>query len=120
MTGFEEIRLEEIEHLKYNFANGQESASLQEVPIDLEGTTEMEDAFGSAVHFESQEVMLNMAGRDQLTTACVWCGVEFNHDALDSEIQPDSVGFICPTCKVKISGEIDVLDNGSPVNPHPL
>ncbi|PON81911.1 TFIIH C1-like domain containing protein [Trema orientale] len=120
ITGFEELRLEEMEPFKYDFGNGQESASLREVPIDLEGTTEMEDAFGTSVHFESEEMMLNIAGRDQLTTACVWCGVEFNHDALDSEMQADSVGFICPTCKVKISGELNVLDNGSPVNPHPI
>lgn len=90
------------------------------MPIELEGTVEIEGAFGSSVHFGSEEVMLNMTGRDQLTSACVWCGVQFNHDALDSEIQSDSVGFMCPTCKLKISGEPNVLDNGSPVNPHPL
>ncbi|XP_062077098.1 uncharacterized protein LOC133781989 [Humulus lupulus] len=118
--GFEELRLEEIEPLQYSFVGGQDS-SLQEVPIDLEGAVEMEGAFGSSVHFESGEVMLNMTGtrRDQLT-ACVWCGVEFNHNTVDSEMQSDSVGFICPTCKVRISGEFNELDNGSPVNHHPL
>ncbi|KAF4373712.1 hypothetical protein G4B88_030055 [Cannabis sativa] len=120
VTGFEELRLEEIEPLQYSFTGDQDS-SLQEVPIELEGTVEIEGAFGSSVHFESEEVMLNMTGtrRHQLT-ACVWCGVEFNHNTLDSEMQSDSVGFICPSCKVKISGEFNELDNGSPVNPHPL
>lgn len=39
-----------------------------------------------------------MADGNHLTTNCVWCGVEFNLEAMDTEIQPDSVGFVCPTC----------------------
>ncbi|KAG5104494.1 hypothetical protein JHK82_041464 [Glycine max] len=51
---------------------------------------------------------------NQLTTVCVWCGIEFDHDAVNSEIQPDSVGFMCPASKAKISGQVNVLDCGSP------
>ncbi|KAG2703861.1 hypothetical protein I3760_06G156300 [Carya illinoinensis] len=120
VTGFEELGLDEIEPLKYSTGAGQESLSMQEVPIDLTYNAEMEGAYGSSVQFESEEVMLNMADRQQLTTACVWCGVEFNHDAVDAEIQPDSVGFMCPTCKAKISGQLNVLDGGSPLNSHRL
>lgn len=120
VTGFEELRLEEIEPLKYSFADGQESDSLQEVPIELANNADMEGAFGSSVQYESEEMMLDMAATHQLSTVCVWCGIEFNHEAVDSEIQSDSVGFICPTCKAKISGQVNVLDNGSPVNSHPL
>ncbi|GMN49473.1 hypothetical protein TIFTF001_018635 [Ficus carica] len=119
-TGFEELRLEEIEPLKYSFADGQESDSLQEVPIELANNAEMEAVFGSSVQFESEEVMLDLAARHQLSTVCVWCGFEFNHDIVDSEIQSDSVGFMCPTCKSKISGQVNVLENGSPANPHAL
>ncbi|KAM1242558.1 hypothetical protein ACFX2G_034902 [Malus domestica] len=108
-TGFEELRLEEIEPLKYGFPSGHESLTLHEVPMDLTNNAGMEKAFGSAVQFESEEAILSMAGRHQITTACVWCGVEFNHEAVDSEIQPDSVGFMCPTCKTKISGQLNVV-----------
>ena len=106
--------------MKYSFADGQESDSLQEVPIELANNAEMEAVFGSSVQFESEEVMLDLAARHQLSTVCVWCGFEFNHDAADPEIQSDSVGFMCPTCKSRISGQVNVLDNGSPVNPHAL
>ncbi|KAF5444185.1 hypothetical protein F2P56_036682 [Juglans regia] len=120
VTGFEELGLDEIEPLKYSTGTVQESLSMQEVPMDLTYNAEMEGVYGSSVQFESEEVMLNMADRQQLTTACVWCGVEFNHDDVDAEIQPDSVGFMCPTCKAKISGQLNVLDGGSPLNSHRL
>ncbi|KAM1233011.1 hypothetical protein EV1_002688 [Malus domestica] len=119
-TGFEELGLDEIEPLKYGFPSGQESITLQELPMDLTNTAEMEKAFGSSVQFESEEVMLSMAGGRHITTACVWCGVEFNHEGVDSEIQPDSVGFMCPTCKTKISGQLNVLDDDMPVNANPF
>lgn len=120
VTGFEELRLDEIEPLKYSSVTGQESLSIQEVPMDLTYNAEMEGAYGSSVQFESEEVMLNMAAGNQLTTVCVWCGVEFHHEAVDAEIQPDSVGFMCPTCKAKISGQLNVLDSDLPLNSHHL
>lgn len=109
--------MDEIEPLKYSTATGQESLSLQEVPMDLTYNVDMEREYGSSVQFESEEVMLNMGGRHQLTTVCVWCGVEFNHEAVDAELQPDSVGFMCPTCKAKISGQ---YISGSPMTSHRL
>jgi hypothetical protein len=53
--------------------------------------------------------MLNIDYKNQLTTACVWCGVQFNQDAVNSEIQSDSVGFMCPVYKAKIYGQIMCL-----------
>ena len=119
VIGLDTLRLEEIEPFKYGFGDGEESVDLQDVPIDLANSSEMESVFGSSVQFESEEVMLNMA-RDPLTTACVWCGIEFNHDDDDSEVQSDSVGFMCPSCKSKVTTQDDVLDNGSPADPRSL
>lgn len=120
ISGFEGLRVDDMDALKDNLESGQESLPLQEVPIDLTSNVEMEREFGSSIQYGSEEVMVEVDGRHQLTTVCVWCGVEFSHEAVDSEIQPDSVGFMCPTCKAKISGQIDVLDNGSPVHSHRL
>ena len=89
VNGFQELRLDETETLKCDFANGQHSLSLPQVPTDLANNTQMEGAYASSVQNESQE-----AGRNQITTVCVWCVVEFNYDAVDSEIQPNSVGFM--------------------------
>ena len=76
--------------------------------MGLENGATMEDGFDSSIGFEPEEVMLSMTGRHQLTTACVWCRVEFSHGAVESEMQSDSVGFMCPSCKSKISGEVNV------------
>ncbi|XP_024162283.1 uncharacterized protein LOC112169480 isoform X3 [Rosa chinensis] len=99
----EDLQQHEIEHLKHGSAAGQESFILEEVPIDMTNSSEMQKPVGSSVQFEPEEVMLNMAGSNQLTTACIWCGVDFKHEAVDYDVQPDSVGFMCPVCKAKIS-----------------
>lgn len=61
----------------------------------------------SAAVVEPEIFMLNSATRSQVTSACVWCRVEFEHEAIDSKIQSDSIGFMCPTCKDTISGKLD-------------
>ncbi|CAJ1963471.1 unnamed protein product [Sphenostylis stenocarpa] len=114
VKGFQELRFDELDTVDYDFARVQDSSSLPAVPTELANNTVMEQTYASSVQFESQENMLNIGGRNQLTTMCVWCGIEFKHDAVNSEIQPDSVGFMCPACKAKISGQINVLDCGSP------
>ncbi|KAL1289589.1 hypothetical protein HN51_058001 [Arachis hypogaea] len=96
--------LDEISTTEHDATSIQDSFSLPDVQTDMVNKTVMETTYPSSVQVESQEVM-------QLTTVCVWCGIEFNHDALNSEIQPDSVGFMCPACKAKISGQINVLDS---------
>lgn len=119
-TGFDELKLDEIESLKFGFVTEQGPLSLPEVHMGLENGATMEDGFDSSIGFEPEEVMLSMTGRHQLTTACVWCRVEFSHEAVESEMQSDSVGFMCPTCKSKISGQLNVLDSGLSMNPHHL
>lgn len=109
VTGFEELKLDEIEHLKFNFGTGQESLSLQEVPMELANDAGIQGSYSSSVQFESEEVLLNMGHEHQLRTVCVWCGVEFSHEGVDSEVQSDSVGYMCPACKTKISGQLGDL-----------
>lgn len=115
VNGSQELRFDETETSKCDFVNGQPSHSLSEVPKALANMdTQMEEVVcASSVQVESQEAEKQ---HHHITTSCVWCGVEFDYDAVDSEIQPDSVGFMCPACKAKISGQIDVLDCGSPLN----
>lgn len=108
VTEVEELRLEEIEKFKFSFDAGQEPVSLPEVALNNEV---MEGACGNFAQFET-EVIADMTGGQQLTTLCVWCGVEFRHEAVDAEMQSDSVGYMCPSCKAKISGPLNVLDSG--------
>ncbi|RVW23478.1 Retrovirus-related Pol polyprotein from transposon TNT 1-94 [Vitis vinifera] len=119
-TGFEELKLDEIESLEFGFVTEQGPLSFPKVHVGLENGATMEDGFDSSIDFEPEEVMLSMAGRHQLTTECVWCRVEFSHEAVESQLQSDSVGLMCPTCKSKISGQVNVLDCGLSMNPHHL
>ena len=118
VTGFDELRLDEIESLKFSFVNGQESPSLPELSMNLAHDNGTEEGFNPSARFESEAFMFNIAGRHQFTTVCVWCRTEFNHEAVDSENQSDSVGFMCPACKTKISGQLNVLDGGLSMNFH--
>uniref|UniRef100_A0A2P2KGV2 Uncharacterized protein MANES_07G032600 n=1 Tax=Rhizophora mucronata TaxID=61149 RepID=A0A2P2KGV2_RHIMU len=99
VTRSEELRMEEIEQPDV-VGSGQDSVSLPK------GITQMEGEHDAPVHLESEVV--NTANGQQLITECVWCGVEFSHEAVDAEVQSDSVGYMCPTCKSKISGQFDV------------
>ncbi|KAI4367485.1 hypothetical protein MLD38_023218 [Melastoma candidum] len=107
-----------IEELRYDNdeTQGFDFVTLAE-PVPLAGPQIVTDA---PVHFGSEDVILNMGVNPacQLTTTCVWCGEEFTHDAPNSELQSDSVGFMCSTCKAKISGQINLLDSGSPASSH--
>ncbi|KAL6964272.1 hypothetical protein U1Q18_035329 [Sarracenia purpurea var. burkii] len=116
ITGFDELRLEEMETLKFSFVNGQESPALPEVSTNLANDEGMEVGFNSPARFDSEAVVLNIAGGRQFTTVCVWCRTEFNHEAVDTETQSDSVGFMCSACKAKISGQLNVLDSRLSMN----
>ncbi|KAF8044166.1 hypothetical protein BT93_A2214 [Corymbia citriodora subsp. variegata] len=108
-AAFEEIRYDEEEAMKYDFVTAEDP--LTDVPVDMPNNADIEQQYVSPVRFGSEEVMLDVVARQQLTSACMWCGVEFKHDAIDSELPPDSVGFFCPTCKAKISGQPNPLDS---------
>ncbi|XP_068639049.1 uncharacterized protein [Aristolochia californica] len=104
---FEELRLEDIGPSKFGFEVGQDSNSLPGPELGQE--------LDSSVQFEWEADMGKMVEPQQLTSICVWCRVEFKHEGVNVENQSDSVGFMCPTCKAKISGQLTILDGGSPM-----
>lgn len=102
-SGFGELRLDEVGPFKINLS-GQASSPVLEIPVDTVTSTHLSCPYGFSLGFGSDEVLLNTEPRHQVTTNCVWCGVEFNQDTYDSDVQLDSVGYMCPTCKDKIPG----------------
>lgn len=75
----------------------QESNSLQDLEVGLE----------NSVQFDWDSILPNTETRQQLTTTiCVFCGLEFNLDAIDAAMELNSVGFLCPSCKARISGHL--------------
>nr|DAD21968.1 TPA_asm: hypothetical protein HUJ06_023431 [Nelumbo nucifera] len=119
ISSFEELRFDEIEHPELSFVNGQESSSLPGESLDLTYDVELEQGLDASDQFEWETVLPNVAS-SRLTAVCVWCRIEFNHESITSETHVNSVGFMCPTCKARISGQLNVLDNGLSVNPDQL
>ncbi|KAI8532283.1 hypothetical protein RHMOL_Rhmol11G0201600 [Rhododendron molle] len=107
VTGFDELRLEEMEHLQFSFMNGQELPPFPEVSVNVANDEIMEEVFNSSAAFQSE---VNIDCRRQFAAVCVWCTTEFNHEAFESEAQSDSVGFMCPSCKTKISGQLSSIN----------
>ncbi|KAM7265409.1 hypothetical protein ACFE04_003092 [Oxalis oulophora] len=108
VASFEGIGLDEIDNLQFSLGNEQESLFLSDAPV-CATNVEMGSAFDSSTQFEAtEEVMLDVtATGHQHVTECVWCGMKFSHETVDSEEQSDSVGYMCPACKSKISGQFE-------------
>ncbi|XP_073037457.1 uncharacterized protein [Primulina eburnea] len=114
-TEFEELRFDDLEPFKYGFMNGEELRSLSGSSMNLGNMAGIVDGFNSSVTFGSEDVTFNALDVNQLTTVCVWCRAEFKLDSVESEAPSESIGYMCPTCKDKISGH---LDGGLSMNPH--
>lgn len=81
--------------------------------MDLETNIGIELGLENSLKPQS-EIPRVSAGRCMATTVCVWCGVEFSHETTDVEPQPDSVGFMCPGCRAKISKQFNDLESSFP------
>ncbi|XP_031492296.1 uncharacterized protein LOC116258934 [Nymphaea colorata] len=90
------------------------------IPVDLDCGVALVEAIGTSVQPDWDALLPKIVNNHQVTTVCVWCRKEFNHEGIDPETQPDSVGFMCPACKAKISGKLNVLDDGLVKNFDPL
>ncbi|GFP98707.1 methyl-cpg-binding domain-containing protein 8 [Phtheirospermum japonicum] len=67
VTGFEELRFDDMEPFKYDFMNEQEFPSLPGGSMNLGNDSGIEDGFNSSIGFGSDEVMLNGVDTNQLT-----------------------------------------------------
>ncbi|XP_026452605.1 uncharacterized protein LOC113353113 isoform X1 [Papaver somniferum] len=90
VSDFEELRLDDMESSRFSSFMGQ-------------GLTDIENS----ISFDWASMLPNMENRPQLTpTVCVWCALVFNIDVTDSATEYNSVGYMCPSCKAKISGHL--------------
>ncbi|KAL5221421.1 hypothetical protein ABZP36_026134 [Zizania latifolia] len=54
-----------------------------------------------------------MVSGGMLQVLCIWCNSQFHHFGAVDGHQSGSFGFICPTCKDKVSGHHNTPNNGS-------
>ncbi|MCL7034841.1 hypothetical protein MKW94_003087 [Papaver nudicaule] len=90
VSDFEELRLDDMESSRFGSFMGQGLGDIE-----------------NSINFDWASMIPNMESRPQLTpTVCVWCGLVFNIDVTDSATEYNSVGYMCPTCKNRISGHL--------------
>lgn len=98
-----------MEQMEYNFFTPQSNSLAGDSSKDLSYNVEMEQAFDSSLWPGKEALLPKTASRNQFTAVCVWCGNDFHHEAFNSGTQTGSIGYICPMCKAKISGQLNVL-----------
>uniref|UniRef100_A0A7N0TW14 C2H2-type domain-containing protein n=1 Tax=Kalanchoe fedtschenkoi TaxID=63787 RepID=A0A7N0TW14_KALFE len=106
ITEIEELKLDDIEPLKFSFPICDESSLMPVATMIVQNDADVYDFDTTRVGVG--DIMCSMECRRRVTSVCVWCSSEFIHETLNSELQGDSVGYICTTCKAKISGQLNV------------
>ncbi|CAN0880090.1 Methyl-CpG-binding domain-containing protein 8 [Linum grandiflorum] len=90
-TGVDELRVEDMEVV------GLETEQ-EETLMASEGPMHMDSGFGSGAVQGSEELF---------PTMCTWCGVEFGYASSGSGAQSGSAGYMCQSCRLKVSMEVD-------------
>lgn len=88
-------------NVEFNFLNAHNSNS---IPVDsskvMPYNVQMEQGFDSSVWMEKDSSLPN-----KVPTICVWCQNQFHRESVNPETETSSIGFMCPTCNSKISGQ---------------
>lgn len=96
---------------KFSFGTGQDANCAVDAPIEigLDGD-ELHQVGVPPEQFGWDPFLSERENSSSQFIVCIWCNTEFSHDGIDQDQQADSVGFICPVCKTKISGQVE-MDN---------
>ena len=99
ISSFEGLRSTGVEPMEFSFMTTQDT-NAQMGHQKVLFNTQLDQGFGSSIWHQKPTLM---AGH--VSTVCVWCGNEFHQDSLGCEMQAGSIGFICPTCKARMSAQ---------------
>ncbi|XP_009613130.1 uncharacterized protein [Nicotiana tomentosiformis] len=108
-TGFDGLRSDRTGPVEYSFMSTQSLNSLQEEPRALPYDVDIEQGFNSSFWLGKDDLMPNLAGRNQVMLVCVWCRNEFYQEPNQLGAEAGSIGSMCPTCSGRISGQFSFL-----------
>ncbi|KAK9166971.1 hypothetical protein Scep_002162 [Stephania cephalantha] len=111
-SGFGRLRLDIVEPISFGLGTGQGSTSLAAGAMDLAYSAHLGQELDTSVQFGWEAMLPKMGTSSQVTSVCMWCRTAFTHGNLNLERQLDSAGFICPACKAKVSGQLNIFDSG--------
>ncbi|OAY63796.1 Methyl-CpG-binding domain-containing protein 8 [Ananas comosus] len=113
LPGVEELRLGPSEPFDFLNLTNQSSLPLAESTQVFGYPTQAENGSCPSLELGWDLSSPKVVGGYPYTSMCVWCSREFSHGGANPEQQSDTLGFICPACKERISGHLNVLQNGS-------
>ncbi|CAO2834356.1 unnamed protein product [Amaranthus hypochondriacus] len=103
ISSLEGLRSTGVEPMEFSFMTTQDT-NAQMGHQKVMFNTQLDQGFGSSV-WHQKPTLPNMMAGHVVSTVCVWCGNEFHQDSLGCEMQAGSIGFICPTCKARMSAQ---------------
>ncbi|KAJ6842572.1 uncharacterized protein M6B38_301845 [Iris pallida] len=95
ISGFDELRLGSMGPADFLLLTTQESGSQARSPIEFLPSGQLEWSLS----------LPNIASTVASTSVCVWCNREFISEDGAAEQQSGSLGYMCPECKARISGQ---------------
>ncbi|KAM7516824.1 hypothetical protein LguiA_006407 [Lonicera macranthoides] len=111
-SAFQALRPGRSEPVEFSFLSAQNSNPLQgDTTKSFSYDTRMERQYDSSFWLGRDALMPNIgssSSRDQITTICVWCRNQFHQEPVHFGTQA-AIGPVCPTCRARISGHVNVL-----------
>lgn len=106
LSGFEQFHM--AYQPKFSFETGQDTNNAIDAQMELGlDSSVLHQEMDPPDQFEWESILARIENSSQ-HFVCVWCNSEFNHDGIDGELQTGSLGFMCPVCKSKISGQVNM------------
>ncbi|XP_020575711.1 uncharacterized protein LOC110021524 isoform X2 [Phalaenopsis equestris] len=101
---FEELRLGTISPSDFALFTGQDSRTAVEPSISLGYSSELDEQHCPSFQLGWNISLGSMDNTNSFTSVCVWCSTEFRNENSSDEPHSETLGFICPSCKAKLSG----------------
>ncbi|CAN1141761.1 hypothetical protein LINPERHAP2_LOCUS12672, partial [Linum perenne] len=104
-AGVDELRVEDMELV--GLETEQETLMATEGPVHEGVRAEIESMCNVSGPLDSEFGSGTVQGSEELPTMCTWCGMEFGYASSGASAQSGSAGYMCHSCRLKVSMEVD-------------
>jgi hypothetical protein len=107
-SGFEGLKLGGMDNMECNLPTSQVSSHSDESKVGTYDAV-MPKWITSSIWLAKEDLPFvpKDSSRHHVPAVCVWCGREICQEALESEGQTSTMGFMCAECTAKLSGQFN-------------
>ena len=107
-SGFEGLKWGGIDNMECNLLTSPVSSLSDESKVGKYDTV-IPQGIDSSIWRAKEDLpfLPKNSSRHHVPAVCVWCGREICQEALKSEGQTSTVGFMCAECTAKLSGQLN-------------